>query len=74
MFVQGGDNAELNAFDTALYNAGVGNYNLTKVSSISPPISLKEENVVGGVAGWILPIAYGSKIEHEKGAQIVAAV
>ena len=69
----GSGNTELNAFDNALYNAGVGNYNLIKVSSILPPIS-KEEIVVGGVAGGILPIAYGSKIEHEKGAQIVAAV
>ena len=69
----GSGNTELNAFDNALYNAGVGNYNLIKVSSILPPIS-KEEIVVGGVAGGILPIAYGSKIEHEKGTQIVAAV
>lgn len=61
----GSGNTELNAFDNALYNAGVGNYNLIKVSSILPPIS-KEEIVVGGVAGGILPIAYGSKIEHER--------
>lgn len=69
----GSGSTKLNAFDNALYNAGVGNYNLIKVSSILPPIS-KEEIVIGGVDGGILPIAYGSKIENEKGAQIVAAV
>lgn len=69
----GKGSTELNAFDNALYNAGVGNYNLIKVSSILPPIS-KKEKIVDGVAGGILPIAYGSKVNCEKGSQIVAAV
>jgi len=69
----GTGSTELNAFDNALCNAGVGNYNLIKVSSILPPMSNEEEGV-GGVGGGILPIAYGSKTGHEKGTQIVAAV
>ena len=63
----------LNAFDNALCCAGIGNYNLIKVSSIWPPMSNEEKNV-GGVPGGILPIAYGSQIGHEEGRQIVAAV
>lgn len=69
----GSGSTELNAFDNALCNAGVGNYNLVKVSSILPPMS-KEKKIVGGVDGGILPIAYGSKTEYEEGVQIVAAV
>ena len=67
-----GDTA-LNAFDNALCCAGVGDYNLIKVSSIWPAMSNEEKNV-GGVPGGILPIAYGSKIGNEEGVQIVAAV
>lgn len=69
----GSGSTALNAFDNALYNAGVGNYNLIKVSSILPPMSMEEKSV-GGEAGGILPIAYGSKVNHEKGTQIIAAV
>lgn len=63
----------LNAFDDALISAGVGNYNLIKVSSIVPPnieivdsIDLKE--------GSILPIAYGYLISNEYGRVISCAV
>lgn len=69
----GNGSTELNAFDNALYNAGVGNYNLIKVSSILPPVS-REEMSVNVAPGRILPIAYGSKVEREKGTKIVAAV
>lgn len=61
----GSGSTELNAFDNALCNAGVGNYNLVKVSSILPPMS-KEKKIVGGVDGGILPIAYGSKRNTKK--------
>lgn len=69
----GNGNTELNAFDSALYNAGVGNYNLIKVSSILPPAS-REEKLVNVAPGRILPIAYGSKVGQEIGTRIVAAV
>lgn len=35
----GTGNTELSAFDNALWNAGVANYNLIKLSSIIPPAS-----------------------------------
>ncbi len=66
-------NTELNAFDNALYNAGVGNYNLIKVSSILPP-ARREEKSVNVAPRRILPIAYGSKVERKIGTTIVAAV
>lgn len=69
----GKGSTELNAFDNALYHAGVGNYNLIKVSSILPPES-KEETKVDVVPGAILPIAYGSIGTKESGKRIVAAV
>lgn len=69
----GEGSTRLNAFDNALYNAGVGNYNLLKVSSILPPM-VKEEKVVDVVAGGLLPIAYASKVETEIGKEVVAAV
>ena len=71
--VFGVGSTKLNAFDNALYNAGVGNYNLIKVSSVLSPIS-KEEIAIGGVDGGILSIAYGIKIENEKGTQIIETV
>lgn len=69
----GNGSTELNAFDNALYNAGVGNYNLSRVSSILPPLS-REETVIRITAGGILPIAYGSKVEQGVETKIVAVV
>lgn len=64
---------ELNAFDAALFSAGVGNYNLLKVSSILPPQSV-EEKELRVLPGSLLPIAYGSIVEIKPGVQISAAV
>lgn len=64
---------ELNAFDSALQTAGVGNYNLIRVSSILPPQA--EEAIDINVAfGSLLPIAYGSIISGEEGKEIAAAI
>lgn len=69
-----GDAAEaLNAFDRALLSAGVGNYNLVKVTSILPPFAQ-----VGSVeelpAGAIVFAAMGSITSLHAGEQISAAV
>jgi len=63
----------LNAFDSALMSAGVGHYNLIRVSSILPPGAQKTESVLLP-PGSILPIAYGYLYSAEKGKRITAAV
>lgn len=63
----------LNAFDNALQNAGVGNYNLLKVSSILPP-NCQQFNSIDVTFGSVLPIAYSSISSKEKGREIVAAI
>jgi arginine decarboxylase len=64
---------ELNAFDKALLNAGVGNVNLLRVSSILPP-GAKYEPHFQAPAGSLIPIAYGTLTSREPGALIAAAV
>lgn len=49
--------SELNAFDRALMNSGVGNYNLLKVSSILPKGAIKTD-LISLEQGDLLPIAY----------------
>ena len=49
----------LNAFDAALLEAGVGNTNLMKMSSILPP-GLTRKNSATFAPGGFLPIAYAS--------------
>lgn len=60
---------ELNSFDRALRGAGVGDYNLIKLSSILPPGILKGFKQDVPPPGDFLPIAYGSithKVFQEK--------
>lgn len=64
---------ELNAFDNALQMAGVGDYNLSRVSSILPPKAI-ETKEIKVAPGSLLPIAYGSFVSGKKGKEIVAAV
>ena len=64
---------QLTAFDNALQQAGVGDYNLIKVSSILPP-NAKETKDIHVNKGSILPIAYGSIMAEEKEKEIVAVV
>ena len=63
----------LNSFDGALLNAGIGNTNLIKVSSILPP---KCENIepIQIPYGAIVPIAYASITSQLEGEVIAAAV
>lgn len=63
----------LGAFDDALLRAGIGNYNLIKVSSILPPACVLEDGITLA-RGALLPSAYASIFSAEVGATISAAV
>lgn len=63
----------LTSFDAALLDAGVGNYNLLKVSSILPE-GFKEATKVELPEGSLLPIAYGAVSDFEDGKRITAAI
>lgn len=63
----------LNAFDLALLDAGIGNLNLIKVSSILPP-DAREVKPVQFSPGELISIAYAEKTSHIKGEIIAAAV
>lgn len=56
----------ITAFDKALLNAGVGNYNLVRLSSILPMETTRADSI-GMPMGSLLPIAYAEAIIHEKG-------
>ena len=70
---RGASRRALNAFDAALVDAGVGRYNLIKVSSILPPRAA-EGRTIALPAGAMLPIAYGAETADEFGERISAAV
>mgnify|MGYP000855221642 CR=1 FL=1 len=64
---------ELNAFDAALLDAGVGDTNLIKMSSILPPgATLVEKHPL--VRGAFVPLAYGDRVSDVPGQIISAAV
>lgn len=63
----------LTSFDHALIEAGVGNYNLVRLSSILPAKS-KEERVVGLKEGSLLPIAYSTISSGNKGDELVSTI
>lgn len=63
----------LNAFDAALWDAGVSSYNLVRVSSILPPHTVARETLPLR-PGSLLPIAYGSKVSSTRNDRITAAV
>jgi arginine decarboxylase len=63
----------LNAFDHALLDAGVGNCNLLKVSSILPPGAAFVPEVTIP-PGSLVPIAYGSTSLDKPGELISAAI
>ncbi len=63
----------LNAFDIALLNAGIGNTNLIKLSSILPPAA-QEISPVKFKLGELISIAYASKTSTIKGEIIAAAI
>lgn len=69
-----GDTA-LTAFDAALLDAGLGNYNLVKMSSIMPPGARPSDRLREEVPpGSLLPVAYGFITSDQPGQIISAAV
>ncbi len=63
----------LNAFDNALMDAGIGNTNLVKMSSILPPNSTRIKPVKLPL-GALVPVAYASKVSSQTDEVISAAV
>lgn len=63
----------LNAFDAALVDSGVGDFNLIKVSSILPPAAIRGETIPL-IAGSRLPIAYGAETTTKRGRRVSAAI
>lgn len=73
----GEGNTQLNAFDKALLNAGVGNTNLIKITSILPPGAeyLPPEKLQEVLKpGALLPAAFANICSHTPGEVISAAV
>lgn len=63
----------LNAFDVALLDAGFGNLNLLKVSSVLPP-GAEYVKTMDVSPGSLLPTAYAIISSHQPGDLIAAAV
>ncbi|HPD96841.1 MAG TPA: arginine decarboxylase, pyruvoyl-dependent [Synergistales bacterium] len=64
---------KLTAFDSALLDAGVGNMNLLRVSSVLPPHCTFRESL-SMPFGSLLPIAYGSITSDVPGETISASI
>ncbi|MBI4962167.1 MAG: arginine decarboxylase, pyruvoyl-dependent [Desulfomonile tiedjei] len=64
---------DLNAFDAALLQAGIGDTNLIKLSSILPP-GAEEVEPFPLPKGSLVPLAYGERVSSEQGITISAAV
>ena len=65
----------LNAFDGALLDAGVGNTNIVKMSSIVPPRT--RERAIGDIqlpGGALVPVAYAAMESDIPGSIISAAI
>jgi arginine decarboxylase len=63
----------LNAFDLALLNAGVGDTNLVRMSSIVPP-GAQEVEEIRLPKGGLIPIAYATISSTTPGETIAAAI
>ncbi len=64
---------ELNAFDNALLQSGIGNLNLLRVSSVLPPTCTEAERL-DVAPGSLTPTAYGTITSDVPGQTIAAAV
>lgn len=62
---------ELNAFDQALLNAGIGDTNLVRMSSIVPP-ACKQIQKLSLPKGGLIPVAY-AEISSAKPGDIISA-
>lgn len=65
--------SELVAFDNALIDAGISNYNLLRVSSILP-IGCIRESAVLAKEGSLIPTAFGTKTSDIPGNVIASAI
>ena len=72
-FGVGEDLSELGAFDAAILDAGVGNFNLVEISSILPP-GCREQDVPRLEYGQPLLCAYASKVSSVPGSTMSVAV
>lgn len=63
----------LNAFDQALLEAGVGDTNLVRMSSILPP-SCQRIEPIDLPYGALVPVAYADMVSSQPGEYIAAAV
>lgn len=65
----------LNAFDNALINAGVGDTNLVRISSILPPGAVEKDiEAIDLPPGGLIPLAYASIQSTTPGRLISSAV
>ena len=63
----------LNAFDSALLEAKIGNVNLVRMSSILPPLC-QQVSQIDLPFGALVPVAYASKTSSTSGITIASAV
>lgn len=75
---KGEGSTQLSAFDNALFNAGIANFNLLKLSSVIPPkskLKIKQYNDNGSKGfGDRLYIVMAEKRETEKGREAWAGI
>ncbi len=64
---------KLNSFDKSLINAGIGDTNLVRLSSIVPPNCKETERIIIP-GGSLVPIAYASLTSDRRGEIISAGV
>jgi len=64
----------LNAFDNALLTAGIGNYNLIKVSSIAPKDAILQVGRPEIPAGALVPAVISSIVSQEPGTPLASCV
>jgi arginine decarboxylase len=64
----------INAFDNALLNAGVGNLNLVKVSSVVPTGAVMLDQPVSIDPGTLVPAVYATRHSNVPGEHICSVV
>jgi len=65
---------KLNAFDNALIAAGVGHWNLVKVTSVAPRAASVTTNPVDIEAGAVVPAVLASTVSDRPGDVITACI
>lgn len=65
---------DLNAFDNALIAAGIGHWNLVKVTSVAPAAARLVEEPVDIAAGSVVPVVLASTTSAQAGDVITACI